>query len=101
MSIFFMRYMTDAHLSGLAKELRAKGIDCETVHKLMLGNERSQERITDPQIVKFLREKRPSITLITLDSELVEYCATNDIPCIRVQDLVSDYILKSEANSSG
>ncbi len=91
--------MTDANLSGLAKELRAKGINCETVHRLMLGNERSQERITDPQIVKFLRERRGFITLITLDSELAEYCAINDIPCIRVQDLVSDYILRSEINS--
>lgn len=95
-----MLYMTDAHLSGLARELRAKGINCETVHKLMLGNERSQERITDPQIVKFLRGKQASITLITLDSELAEYCTTNDIPCIRVQDLVTDYILRAEMNSS-
>ncbi len=90
--------MTDAHLSGLAKELRAKGINCETVHKLMLGNERSQERITDPQIVKFLREKEGSITLITLDSELAEYCTTSGIPCIRVQDLVSSHILGSQSN---
>jgi uncharacterized protein with PIN domain len=95
-----MMYMTDAHLSGLARELRTIGVDCETVHKLMLGNERSQERITDPQIVKFLRDKEGSVTLITLDSELAEYCGTNGIPCIRVQDLVSDYILKSEENSA-
>ena len=90
-----VRYMTDAHLSGLARELRDKGVDCQTVHKLMRGNERSQERITDPQIVKFLKEKEGSVTLITLDSELAEYCSTNRIPCIRVQDLVSDYILRS------
>lgn len=86
------KYMTDAHLSGLAKELRAKGVDCDTVHKLMLGNERSQESISDPQIVKFLREKPGSITLITLDTELSEYCAISGIPCIRVQDLVLKYI---------
>ena len=91
-----MHYMTDAHLSGLAKELRAKGIDCETVHKLMLGNERSQESISDPQIVKFLREKQGSITLITLDTELSEYCAISDIPCIRVQDLVLSHIRSTD-----
>ena len=93
------RYMTDAHLSGLAKELRQKGVDCETVHSRVLGNERSQERITDPQIVRFLAENRGSVTLITLDSELAEYCGTMGIPCIRVQDLVSDYILRSKENS--
>ena len=86
------KYMTDAHLSGLAKELRARGIDCDTVHKLILGNERSQESISDPQIVKFLKEKRGSITLITLDTELAEYCAIDSIPCIRVQDLVLEYL---------
>lgn len=85
-------YMTDAHLSGLAKELRTKGIQCETVHKLMLGNEDSRVKITDPEIVKFLSGKRGSITLITLDNELAEYCSTFGLPCIRVQDLVAAYI---------
>jgi predicted nuclease of predicted toxin-antitoxin system len=87
-------YMTDAHLSGLARELREKGIACETVHKLMLGNEDSRVKISDPEIVKFLAAKR-SITLITLDNELAEYCSTLGIPVIRVQDLVSRYIGES------
>ncbi len=30
-----MNYVTDANISGLAKELRSKGIDCEKVHKLL------------------------------------------------------------------
>lgn len=87
--------MTDAHLSGLAKELREKGIDCETVHRLMLGNEDSRVKITDPEIVKFLSSKNGSITLITLDNELAEYCAAFGIPCIRVQDLVAAHIAGS------
>ncbi len=92
-----MRYMADANLSGLAKELRAKGIDCETVHKLMLGNEDSRVKITDPEIVKFLVGKKGSITLITLDNELAEYCGTFEIPVIRVQDLVTRHIQSLEA----
>jgi hypothetical protein len=87
-----MIYMTDAHLSGLAKELREKGIDCETVHKTILGNEDSRIKITDPEIIKFLTAKHKSIALITLDNELAEYCSTLDIPVIRVQDLVSKHI---------
>jgi predicted nuclease of predicted toxin-antitoxin system len=90
-----MRYMTDAQLSGLAKELREKGVDCETVHKLMLGNEDSRVKISDPEIVMFLTAKDKSITLITLDNELVEYCSTFGIPVIRVQDLVSKHIQSS------
>jgi len=87
-----MRYVTDAHLSGLAKELREKGVECETVHKLMLGNEDSRVKITDPEIVKFLVAKNKSIALITLDNELAEYCTALDIPVIRVQDLVAKHI---------
>ncbi len=87
-----MRYVTDAHLSGLAKELRENGVECETVHKLMLGNEDSRVKITDPEIVKFLVAKNKSIALITLDNELAEYCTALDIPVIRVQDLVAKHI---------
>jgi len=93
-----MRYMTDAQLSGLAKELREKGVACETVHKLMLGNEDSRIKISDPEIVKFLTAKNKSITLITLDNELVEYCSTFEIPVIRVQDLVSKHIQASTSD---
>lgn len=87
-----MRYMTDAHLSGLARELRAKGVECDTVHKLILGNEDSRVKITDPEIVKFLSGRKGSLTLITLDNELAEYCSALEIPVIRVQDVVSRHI---------
>jgi len=87
--------MTDAHLSGLARELRENGVECETVHKLMLGTEDSRIKITDPEIVKFLAAKNKSVALITLDNELAEYCSTFDIPVIRVQDLVSKHIRSS------
>ncbi len=84
--------MTDAHLSGLARELRSKGIECETVHKMMLGNEDSRVKISDPEIVKYLVGKKKTVTLITLDSELAEYCAKFGIPCVRVQDVVAAQI---------
>ena len=87
--------MTDAHLSGLAKELRGKGVECDTVHKLMLGHEDSRVRISDPEIVKFLTSQNGSLALITLDNELAEYCAKFEIPVIRVQDLVSEHIRAS------
>jgi rRNA-processing protein FCF1 len=90
-----MLYMTDAHLSGLAKELREEGVECETVHKLVLGHEDSRVKISDPEIVKFLVAQNKSVALITLDNELAEYCATLGIPAIRVQDLVLHYILDS------
>ncbi len=87
-----MKYMTDAHISGLAKELRKKGIDCETVHKRIMNHEDSRVQIKDPEIVKFLRGQDKTIALITLDTELADYCKTFDIPCIRVQDLVARHI---------
>lgn len=90
-------YVTDAHLSGLARELREKGINCETVHKLLIGSEDSRIKITDPEIVKFLTLKNGTITLITLDNELAEYCSTFGIPVIRVQDLVSRFIQNLES----
>jgi hypothetical protein len=61
-----MKYMTDANISGLAKELRSKGIDCETIHQMMLKNEDTRIPIKDPQIVEFLSEQNKTITLITI-----------------------------------
>lgn len=87
--------MTDAHLSGLARELREKGVDCQTVHRLMLGHEDSRVKISDPEIVKFLASQNRSVALITLDTELAEYCSKFEIPVIRVQDLVSEHIQAS------
>lgn len=91
-----MKYVTDANVSGLAKELREKGIDCQTIHKLMKGTEDSRIPIRDPEIVKFLREKKGTITLITSDSELSEYCNNDGIPCIRIQDLVAEHINRTK-----
>jgi hypothetical protein len=90
-----MRYMTDAQLSGLAKELREKGVDCQTVHKLVLGHEDSSVSISDPDILKFLVSQRGSMALITLDSELAEYCVKFEIPVLRVQDVISNHIQSS------
>ncbi len=93
-----MKYMTDANVSGLAKELRSKGIDCSTIHVLMKETEDSRIPIRDPEIVKFLREKKGTVTLITLDSELAEYCSTDRIPCIRIQDLVLEHINRNQSD---
>ncbi|MDA4116441.1 MAG: hypothetical protein OK442_07800 [Thaumarchaeota archaeon] len=84
--------MTDAHLSGLARELREKGVDCQTVHKLMLDHEDSRVKISDPEIVKFLASQHGSVALITLDNELAEYCSKFEIPVVRVQDVISQHI---------
>jgi len=88
--------MTDAHLSGLARELREKGVDCQTVHKLMLGHEDSRVKISDPEIVKFLTSQHGGVALITLDSELAEYCTKFEIPVVRVQDIISQHISSSK-----
>jgi len=88
--------MTDAHLSGLARELREEGVDCQTVHKLMLDHEDSRVKISDPEIVKFLASQHGLLALITLDSELAEYCSKFDIPVVRVQDVISQHIRSSE-----
>lgn len=87
-----LRYMTDAQLSGLARELRQKGIDCQTIHMLMKGHEDSRISIDDSEILKFMMDQKGALTLITLDKGLARYCATFGVPCIRVQNVVADYI---------
>ena len=87
--------MIDAQLSGLAKELREKGIDCQTVHMVMRGNEDSSVSISDAEILRFLTLSKGEITLITLDNELATYCTTFGVPCLRVQDAVADAIAKA------
>ena len=83
-----MKFMTDANNAGIAKQLREKGVDCETVHKLMKGNEESQVKISDPAIFRFLWERKGEITLITNDNLLAEYCDEFGIPCIRPAEAV-------------
>src|SRR2546422_10302338 len=95
-----MKYMTDAHLAGLAKELKDRGIDCETVHQLMMESADSSKTITDPKIFKFLKEERETITLITMDIELAQYCEDDGIPCVRVQDVVAEHIRKTKPSGS-
>jgi uncharacterized protein with PIN domain len=89
-----MKYMVDAMLYGLAKELRELGIDCETASKLIRGDEDSSVSIPDPDIVEYLLKAKSGVCLITLDSELAQYCAKFNIPCIRIQDLVIKHILQ-------
>jgi rRNA-processing protein FCF1 len=91
-----MRYVTDAQLSGLAEELRKRKVDCQTVHKLILGHEDSSKSISDPDILRFLVSEHGGVTLITADNELAEYCSKFDVPVIRVQDLVVQHVLAAE-----
>jgi hypothetical protein len=90
-----MRYMTDASLADMAPELRERGIDCETVHKLMRGNESSQERISDREIAQFLRDSNGAITLIVMDHDLAEHCKHGKLSHVRVQDAVAYHVLNS------
>ena len=95
-----MKYMTDAQLANVSKIARAKGIDCDTVHKLMLGNEESQVSIADELIREFLLEKRSAgitITLITNDKDLAGHCRIDKLPLIYVPDLIVDHILTHQS----
>jgi uncharacterized protein with PIN domain len=99
--IIVMRYMVDAMLYGLAKELREKGVDCQTATKFIRGDEDSRISISDPDIIDFLLKNKRNITLITADTELAKYCQKFNIPYIRIQDLVIETIKKRErVNSS-
>jgi len=94
----FMRYMTDANLADIAPELREKGIDCQTCHKLMRNNETSQVSIPDGEVAQFIREAQGAITLIVMDHDLAEHCKFGKLPHIRVQDAVADYILRNRVH---
>ncbi len=69
-----MKYMTDANISGLANELKDQGIDCQTVYEIMMNKNDTRVQIKDPEIVKFLHGQNKKMTLITLATELAEYC---------------------------
>ena len=86
-----MKYMTDAQIANVAPVLRSAGIDCETVHKLMRGNENSQVKIEDPEIVQFLMKQRREgneITLVCNDKDLAGHCKVQGLPVLFVPDLV-------------
>ncbi len=90
-----MRYMTDASLADMAHELRQKGIDCQTCHKLLRNTEDSRIPIPDGEIAEFLREAQGSITLIVMDHDLAEHCKFGKLPHIRVQDAVAEFIIRN------
>lgn len=89
-----MKYVVDQMLNGLAKELRAAGVDCDTATKVAYGNEDSRVSVPDPDLLKYVYDARGTVTLITLDGELAEYCRKFGLPVIRVNDLVVNYIRK-------
>jgi hypothetical protein len=87
--------MTDASLADIAPELRQKGIDCQTCHKLMRNTEDSRIQIPDGEIAQFLREAKGSVTLIVMDHDLAEHCKFGKLPHLRVQEAVADYIIRN------
>lgn len=87
-----MKYMLDAMLYGMAKDLRDNGIDCDTATKLLRGHDDSSVRIPDPEIFDFLKKANGTIALITGDNELAEYCRRSEIPYVTVSDAVIEYI---------
>ena len=89
-----MKYMVDAQIAHFARKLKVKGIDCETVHMRMKGNEHSEAEIHDDEIVEFLKKAGGTITLITVDKDFVEDCRIANVPCIPVWDAVAEYIMK-------
>lgn len=90
-----MIYVLDIMI-GHVKEFRANGVDCITITKLVLGHENSQIAIDDDRIVDFLLKDPRAITLITMDSRLALKCRSHNIPCIRIQEPVIEYIKKQE-----
>ena len=91
-----MKYMTDANIAHVAPKLRKKGIDCETVHKIMRNNEDSRVQILDGEIVAFLRKAEGTITLIVSENDLADHCKFSDIPHITIWDAVAEHILGSK-----
>lgn len=89
-----MKYMTDAHIAHVAPKLREKGIDCQIIHMRMRGNEASQEQILDGELFAFLTKAVGTITLITSDIDLSDYCRFNNIPYITIWDAVAEVISK-------
>ncbi len=87
-----MKYVVDQMLAGLKKELRGEGIDCETATKLVRNTEDSSLKVKDVEIFQLLKQAGGTLTLITLDSDLSDYCGAEGLPCIRVQDLVIRHI---------
>ncbi len=87
-----MKYVIDQMLAGMKKELRAEGIDCETATKLVLNSEDSSQKVRDVQIFRLLKQAQGTLTLITLDNDLSDYCREESLPCIRVQSLVIGHI---------
>lgn len=88
-----MRYMIDSMYNGWARELRRRGYDCQTVVRLIRGNEDSSVQVKDPEILKYLEEEG-STTLITADGELVEYCRNHGVPVIYILDVLMEHLAK-------
>jgi predicted nuclease of predicted toxin-antitoxin system len=94
-----MRYMTDAQVANVARFLREHGIDCETVHMRMRGNENSQVSISDPEIVQYLmaeRSRGSEIVLICNDIDLAGHCKVQGLPVMFVPEMILERVRRAE-----
>ncbi len=92
-----LKYVVDQMFAGLAKKLRAEGIDCQTATKLVRGTEDSSQKVKDAEIVQLLKRSGGVLTVITFDGDLADYCRVEDLPCIDVQDLVVTHVKTRDA----
>ena|SRR2546425_5241779 len=75
-----MKYMTDANIAHVAPKLRERGIDWNTVHKIVRNSEYSQESISDEEIAAFLRKAKGAIILIA--SDIADHPKWDNVPHI-------------------
>ena len=87
-----MRCVTDASLADMARELRQKGIDCETCHMLMRNTKDSRIKIPDGEIAQFIRDAQGTVTLILMDHDLAEDCKFG-----RVHHAIAGCILRNQS----
>jgi len=67
-----LKYIVGEMTENLTKILKNDGIDARTVHEWIRGSSVKQGKIHDPEIRKFLLERRKEgeeITLITMDGD--------------------------------
>lgn len=79
--------------------LRAKGIDCRTVHEWIVGTKQKTRIIEDWEVRKFLGDRMKegeAITLITNDEDSMKQVRADGIQAIYLPELVRDYVLSRE-----
>jgi len=99
-----MKFITDAQIANVSRYLREHGVDCETVHKKMRGNEDSRVSISDPEIVQFLMAERSrgmETVLICNDADLAGHSKVQNLPVLFVPELVLERVRAAGEGQSG